>query len=190
MEELLESREIIISSEKLGAFCGVNPAQVRKDLTFFGEFGVRGVGYNIGNLLHHIQKILATDKEWHLCIVGLGNLGHALVENDNMRKRGYNFVAAFDIDPLKIGTKLDCGLTIEPNSRISVLVPKLNIEIGVIATPPLMAQGVSNLLMSAGVRGIYNLVPVQVRTDACCVVENVDFTVKLENLAYHIGKIN
>ncbi|MBC8456915.1 MAG: redox-sensing transcriptional repressor Rex, partial [Deltaproteobacteria bacterium] len=88
LEVLLENGALVISSEKFAEICGVNPAQVRKDLAYFGEFGIRGVGYDVKDLLQEIKKILATDREWILCIVGMGNLGHALVENEDFKKRG------------------------------------------------------------------------------------------------------
>jgi redox-sensing transcriptional repressor len=189
LESLVESGTPVISSEKLAELCAVNPAQVRKDLAYFGEFGVRGVGYDVGELLRQIKKILATDREWSLCIVGMGNLGSALLENENFRKRGYRFVAAFDSSPSRTGDKLPCGLTIAPISKIKEVVPNLGIEIGLVTTPPQEAQRVSDLLMDAGVKAILNFAPIQVRTPECCEVENVDFTVKLENLAYHLAKL-
>jgi len=188
LEDLLERETPVISSEKLADLIGVNPAQVRKDLAYFGEFGVRGVGYNVADLLHAIRKILATDREWTLGIVGMGHLGRALVENENFRKRGYKFVAAFDLDPAVLGERLPCGLTILPANRIREVVRDLRIEIGLITTPEHEAQRVAELLMDAEVKAILNFAPIQVRAPACCVVENVDFTVKFENLAYRLAK--
>jgi len=188
LETLMESGTLVMSSERLAALCGVNPAQVRKDLAYFGEFGVRGVGYDVRDLLREIKDILATNREWNLCIVGMGNLGRALVENENFARRGYRFVAAFDSDPRKIGRKLPCGLTIESTKKAKEGVQSLDIQIGVIATPPFEAQRVADMLMDAGIRSILNFAPIQVRGRQRCVVENVDFTVRLENLAYHLGR--
>lgn len=189
LEDFLQKGTLVTSSENLARLCGVNPAQVRKDLAYFGEFGVRGVGYDVRDLLREIKKILASDREWTLCIVGMGNLGSALVENENFWKRGYRFVAAFDADPNKIGKTLPCGLTIETAAKIREVVQERKIEIGVITTPPFEAQRVANLLMDAGVKAILNFAPIQVRVPECCAVENVDFAVRLEDLAYHLGKI-
>lgn len=189
LESLLESGTTVISSEKLARLCGVNPAQVRKDLAYFGEFGVRGVGYDVADLLAAIKKILGSDQEWALCIVGMGNLGRALVENENFKKRGYRFVAAFDSDSRRVGTRLPCGLTIQPISRLKEEVESLKVDIGVISCIPPEAQRAADLLMDAGVKAILNFSPVQVRTPECCVVQNVDFSVKLENLVYHLQKI-
>ncbi len=179
----------VISSEALARHCGVNPAQVRKDLAHFGEFGVRGVGYEVSKLLGEIKKILSTDREWNLCIMGLGNLGTALVENQNFRQRGYRFVAAFDSDPAKVGKRLPSGLVIQSVEKLPKLVKQLNIEIGVIATPPRQAQKAAELLFAAGIKAILNFAPIQLRSPECCVVENVDFSVNLENLAYHLANL-
>ena len=188
LEALLDNGTHVISSEKLATLCGVNPAQVRKDLAYFGEFGVRGVGYEVRDLLQEIKRILATDREWRLCIVGMGNLGSALADNENFKKRGYKFVAAFDSDPNKVGTALPCGLIIQSTKEMRESVKELNIEIGIITTPSKEAQRVSDLLIDAGVKAILNFAPTHVRSPKCCEVENVDFTVKLENLVYHLGK--
>jgi len=189
LETLLETGPPIISSEKLAGLCGVNPAQVRKDLAYFGEFGVRGVGYDVRNLLSQIKGILASDRVWRLCIVGMGNLGNSLVEHENFKKRGYIFVAIFDSDDEKIGMRLPCGLKIEPNTKIGELVRKLNIQIGVISTPPKEAQRMTGLLCDAGVHAILNFAPIQVRAPKSCIVENVDFSMKFEDLAYHLEKL-
>ena len=189
LEALLKSGPPIISSEKLAGLCGVNPAQVRKDLAYFGEFGVRGVGYEIRDLLKEIKKILATDRKRTLCIVGMGNLGISLVEDENFRKRGYLFVAAFDSDARKIGRQLPCGLTIEREGKIRELVRELDIEIGLITTPSRAAQRITEMLSAAGVRAILNFAPIQVRTPEGCIVENVDFSVKLESLVYHLERL-
>ena len=186
LETFVESDTPIVSSEKLAELCGVNPAQVRKDLAYFGEFGVRGVGYEAQALLREIKRILGTDREWSLCIVGMGNLGMSLVENDNFRKRGYRFAAAFDLDPRKVGKRLPCGLTIQPARTIPEQVEKLSIDLGIITTSSREAQRAAELLFKANVKGILNFSPAQVRTPECCIIENVDLSVKLENLVYHL----
>ncbi len=189
LQRFVESDTPIVSSEKLAELCGVNPAQVRKDLAYFGEFGVRGVGYDAGELLREIKRILATDREWRLCIVGMGNLGRSLIENDNFGKRGYRFVAAFDSDPRKSGRKLPCGLIIQPPRNIPDQARKLGVDIGVITTLSHEAQRAAELLLEGKVKGLLNFSPAQVRTPECCIVENVDLSVKLENLVYHLERL-
>ncbi len=190
LEELLQTDTPVVSSETLARLCGVNPAQVRKDLAYFGEFGVRGVGYDVANLLKEIKRILGTDRKWRLCLVGLGNLGSALFENQNFKRRGYEFVAVFDSDPAKIGRILDNRVVVQHPRKIEEVVTNLDIDIGVITTPPLEAQKVAETLLNAGVRAILNFAPIQIRKPECCVVENVDFAVSLENLAYHLAKLH
>lgn len=189
LERLLEKGAQLISSEKLAELCKVNPAQVRKDLSYFGEFGVRGVGYDVQDLLKEIKKILVSDREWKLCIVGLGNMGTALVESENFLKRGYRFVAAFDSDPKKIGKTLPCGLIIQSVEKVKSLTRALGIELGVIATPSSQAQNVANMLVDAGIKAVLNFSPIQVRKSEICLVENVDLTVNLDHLAYQLAKV-
>ena len=190
LERLLEKGTQLISSEKLAELCKVNPAQVRKDLSYFGEFGIRGVGYDVQDLLKEIKKILVSDREWRLCIVGLGNMGAALVESENFLKRGYTFVAAFDSDPQKIGKRLPCGVIIDSVTKMKSLTQNLGIELGVITTPSSQAQNVADMLVDAGIKAILNFSPIQVRKAENCLVENVDLTVNLDNLAYHLAKID
>jgi redox-sensing transcriptional repressor len=189
LEAFVKSGIPIVSSEKLADLCGVNPAQVRKDLAYFGEFGVRGVGYEVQDLLREIKRILAIDKKWSLCIVGMGNLGMSLVENDNFRKRGYLFVAAFDLDSRRAGRRLPCGLTIQPARKIPEQVRELGIDLGIITSSSRDAQRAAELLFKAKLKGILNFSTAQIRTPECCIVENVDLSVKLENLVYHLEKL-
>jgi len=190
LERILDTPVDVISSEKLAQLCDVNPAQVRKDLAFFGEFGVRGVGYNVRELLRSIKKILGSYRVWILGIVGMGNLGKALVENDNFKKRNYRVVAAFDSDPKRIGRELPSGLTVRPIEDIQKAVLTLGIEIGIVCSRGPEAQRAASLLMDAGVKAILNFAPSHVRGPKGCMVENVDFSVKLENLAYHLAKLS
>jgi len=190
LENLMEKGIEVISSEKFAEICKVNPAQVRKDLSYFGEFGVRGVGYDVRDLLMEIKKILVSDREWKLGIVGMGNMGTALVQHENFFKRGYRFVAAMDSDTKKIGKRLSRGLIIQPVANIKQLTQELGIELGVITTPSSQAQGVADMLVDAGIRAILNFAPIHVRKSEHCLVQNVDFTVSLDNLAYHLKKID
>ncbi len=190
LEILLESGLPVISSEKLAGLCGVNPAQVRKDLAYFGEFGIRGVGYEVRDLLNAIKGILATDREWALCIVGMGHLGSSLAASENFKKRGYMVKAAFDSDARKVGKKLACGLTIQAASGISQTVRKLGIEIGLITTPPHEAQRVAHLLQEGGIGAILNFTTIQIRSRKKCIIENADLSVKFENLVYHLEQLD
>ncbi len=188
LERLLEEGTDVISSRKLALLCRVRSAQVRKDLSYFGEFGVRGVGYDVRDLIREIQRILGTDRKWKLAIVGLGNMGKALAQDPGFTNRSHRFVAAFDSDPEKVGTVLLPGVKIQPASKIVQVCQVEGVHIGVIAVPASQAQGVADKLFEAGVKAILNFSPFQVRKPECCQVENVDFTVSLDNLAYFLGQ--
>ncbi|MCG6918662.1 MAG: redox-sensing transcriptional repressor Rex [Deltaproteobacteria bacterium] len=187
LDELIANDVEVISSERLAKQCGVNPAQIRKDLAYFGEFGVRGVGYRVKDLYSQIKEILGLNRPWNMALFGVGNLGSALIRHANFLKHGYRFVAAFDSDPEKIGKSLPNGLVIEHVDRFEELVKERNVEMGIIAVPPESAQSVANQLILAGINGILNFSPVQIQVPDCCRVENVDFSIKLDNLAYHIS---
>ncbi len=186
LEDMAGSAETVVSSKRLAEVCGVNPAQIRKDLAYFGQFGVRGVGYFVKELLFDIKKILGLQKDWRLAIVGCGNLGCAVVAHENFVSQGYVFVCAFDVDPMKVGLKLGPGIVIEHVDHLVETCRRQGVEIGVICTPPQHAQAVADQLREIPVRGILNFAPPQLQVCESCKVENVDFTVKLDNLAYHL----
>ena len=176
----------MVSSEKLAWLCQVNPAQVRKDLGYFGEFGVRGVGYDVRDLKQEIKKILAVNRKWNMGLVGMGHLGTALLHHQNFSFRGFHFVAAFDRDPEKIGKILAGDIVIRDISTLKETVRDLDIEIGVIATPPPEAQAVADLFLESYVNAILNFSPTQIHVPECCLVENIDFTRKLDILTYKL----
>jgi len=188
LEEMDERGEKVVSSAQLAKKCVVNAAQVRKDLAYFGEFGIRGVGYYVEDLLNNIKKILGSNKEWKMALIGIGNLGAALLSYKDFLKKNYKIVAAFDIDPPRVigrvSEKLGKPAEIFHINRLKEVVKERKIEIGIITTPPSEAQGVANLLAEAGVRGILNFAPAQVAVPTGFVVKDVFFTTILDNLAY------
>ena len=189
LEELEEQDINIISSEKLAQYCKVNSAQIRKDLAYFGEFGVRGVGYVIKELHFEIKKILGLNKIWNLGIIGMGNLGCALIAHNNFARQGYYFVAAFDNAPHKIGTNLAQGFSISPIADLGKIALERTIEIAVISTPASKAQEVANLLSETPIRGILNFSTAQLHVPEGIIVHHIDFTVKLDKLAYLLGSL-
>ena len=188
LEEMDEKGEKVVSSALLAKRCGVKAAQVRKDLDYFGKFGIRGRGYYVEDLLNNIKKILGSNKEWKIALIGIGNLGSALLSYKDFLKQNYEIVAAFDIDPPKVigrvSEKLGKPAEVFHINRIKEVVKDRNIEIGLITTPPSEAQGVANLLVEAGVRGILNFAPAQITVPIGFVVKDVVFTTILDNLAY------
>jgi redox-sensing transcriptional repressor len=183
-----EKGEKVVSSAQLAKKCIVNAAQVRKDLAYFGEFGIRGVGYYVKDLLNNIKRILGSNKEWRMVLIGIGNLGASLLSYKDFLKQNYKIVAAFDIDPPKVigrvSEKLGKPAEVFHINRIREVVQERKIDIGLITTPPSEAQGVANLLVEAGVRGILNFAPVQITVPEGFVVKDVFFTTILDNLAY------
>ena len=188
LEEMDQKGEKVVSSAQLANKCNVNAAQVRKDLAYFGEFGIRGVGYYIKDLLNNIKKILGSNKEWRMALVGVGNLGSSLLAYKDFLKQNYAIVATFDIDPPKVigrvSEKLGKPVEVFHINRIKDVVKERKIDIGLITTPPTEAQGVADLLVEADVRGILNFAPAQITVPEGFVVKDVFFTTILDNLAY------
>jgi redox-sensing transcriptional repressor len=188
LEEMEEKGEKVVSSAQLANKCMVNAAQVRKDLAYFGEFGIRGVGYFVKDLHNDIKRILGLNKEWKMALIGVGNLGSALLSYKDFLKLNYKIVAAFDIDPPKvigrISEKLGKPVEVLHINRIKEVAKERKIEIGLIATPPSEAQSVADLLVEAEVKGILNFAPAQVTVPEGYVVKDVFFTTILDNLAY------
>lgn len=184
--ELLDQEGVeVTSSARLAYVCGINPAQVRKDLTYFDLVGVRGVGYFVKELLLETRKIFGLDREWRLCLVGVGNLGWALLKHAQLISHRYTFVVAFDSKPNRIGTRIG-GIEVEPLEAMNRVVKKKGVEIGVIAMKPELAQEVADMLVSAGVCGILNYAPTNIRCPAHVFVESVDFNLKLDVLRYRL----
>jgi redox-sensing transcriptional repressor len=188
LEEMDEKGEEVVSSAQLANKCIVNAAQVRKDLAYFGEFGIRGVGYYVKDLLNNIKKILGSNKEWRMGLIGVGNLGAALLAYKDFLKQNYKIIASFDIDPPKVigrvSEKLGKPVEVFHINRIKEVVRERKIDIGIIATPPSEAQSAANLLVEAEVRGILNFAPVQIIVPEGFVVKDVFFSTILDNLAY------
>lgn len=184
--ELLDQKGVeVVSSVRLADICGINPAQIRKDLAYFGQFGVRGVGYYVKELLFEIGKILGLDREWRLCLVGVGNLGWALLRHAQFVNRGYTFVAAFDRKPDRVGKKIG-DIEVAPLEVMNRLVKEKGAEVGVIAVVAEFAQEAADMLLSAGVCGILNFAPVQLECPIHVFVENADFSLKLDVLRYRL----
>jgi len=188
LEEMERGGEKVVSSAQLASKCMVNAAQVRKDLAYFGEFGIRGVGYYVKDLLHDIKRILGLNREWRMALIGVGDLGSALMSYKDFLKQNYKIVAAFDVDPPKvigkISEKLGKPVEILHVSRLKEVARERKIEIGLIATPPSEAQNAVNMLVDAEIRGILNFAPAQITAPEGFIVKDVFFTTILDNLAY------
>lgn len=175
------------SSEQIAGEAGVTAAQVRKDLSYLGSHGTRGVGYDITELMSQIRTVLDMTRTHPVVIVGAGNLGSALTNYKGFATWGFEIVGLVDVDEDKIGTTVDT-ITIESFHRIDQIVTERDVEIGIIATPPTAAQAAVDRLTAAGVRSILNLAPVVVRTPDGVSVRRVDLSTELGILAYHLAK--
>jgi redox-sensing transcriptional repressor len=174
----------VISSEMLGESCQVSPAQIRKDLSYFGEFGVRGVGYDTKKLEAEIKDILGINHNWPTTVVGVGKLGQALLNFDFFRNHGFRIIAAFDSDENKIGTNTVSGVKILSINEIETCVKEEKISIGIITTPADSAQSIADKLVAGGIKGILNFAPIKVKVPESITLRNVSITSELDNLAY------
>jgi redox-sensing transcriptional repressor len=173
-----------ISSERLAEMAGVNAAKVRKDLSYLGSYGTRGVGYDVDYLLFQINRELGLTHDWPVVIVGLGNLGQALANYGGFTDRGFPVAALVDADPAKVGTEL--GLhTIHHTDDLGILVRERGITIGVIATPAGGAQEVADKLVAAGVTSILNFAPAVLSVPDGVSVRKVDLALELQILSFY-----
>lgn len=177
---------ITISSGDIAEGVGVSPAQVRKDLAYFGEFGTRGVGYNVKDLHRHILKILGLGHEWRVALVGMGNLGLALTSYRGFRERGFNISSIFDNDPAKVGTVVN-GVTVQSIDELEDALGKQKAQIGIVAVPSAHAQNVADHLINAGVQAILNFAPVVLNVPPEIELRNVDLAVNLEVLTFNVA---
>lgn len=177
-----------ISSEGLAELAGVNAAKVRKDLSYLGSYGTRGVGYEVAYLVYQIRRELGLDHDWPVVIIGAGNLGQALAGYGGFLERGFQVVGIVDIDPAKVGTKLgrdDGTVEIRPLAELPSIVARDNVSIGVVATPPSAAQHAADQLVAAGITSVLNFAPVVLNVPAGITVRKVDLAVELQILSYH-----
>jgi len=184
LEELEANGVASVSSKQLAERFGLNSAQVRKDLAYFGQFGVRGLGYYIAELKHNLERILGLKQDWEVALVGVGNLGSALIAYKGFQARGFRISMAFDSDPPKVGQQIDAVVVMD----VAKLVPTLRkkkVKIAVIAVPGAVAQWVADLLVDSGVTAILNFAPTQLVVPEGVKVQNVDLSVLLKTLSYH-----
>ncbi|MFW5985787.1 MAG: redox-sensing transcriptional repressor Rex [Halanaerobiales bacterium] len=174
-----------ISSLELGKKVGISAANVRKDFSHFGEFGCKGVGYHVDNFKRSIKKILGFDREWPMILVGVGNLGSALVNYRGFRRMGLKFVAAFDCDLNKIGNRIG-NLRVRSNKELDDFVQKTGVEMAVLTVPANEAVDVANQLVRSGIRGIWNFapVPIELNLEEEIIVFSDDISSGLASLMY------
>ncbi|CQR72498.1 Redox-sensing transcriptional repressor Rex [Sporomusa ovata DSM 2662] len=179
----------IISSDELGRKIGVTPEQIRKDLSAFGEFGKKGVGYYVQELMRNIGEILGLNRNWNLAIVGVGHMGWALANYSNFSSQGFQIRAIFDIDDDKIGRYIN-EVEIFHIDNMKEIIQKCDIQIGIITVPVSYAQDMANRLVEAGVKGIWNFAPMKINVPANIYVVSEDLSIGLSSISYYLSRQN
>lgn len=187
LNELAVSGTETISSQALADQFNLNSAQIRKDLAYFGEFGVRGVGYYVEDLRRHLMNILGLTEKRKVVIVGLGNLGLALANYQGFNQDSFEVVGLFDDDPAKIGVKTRIGVTIQSTKHLSEAIRRDKVEIVILAVPAIAAERVLEEVTEAGVRAVLNFAPVHLNPRPGVKVKTVDLTISLESLSYFLA---
>ena len=183
----VDNDSVGISSRNLAELAKVNDAQVRRDLSYLGSLGTRGVGYDIKTLRNQIQLELGLVEGWRAIIVGVGNLGSALAHYGGFKDKGFGVVGLFDDDPKKINSQV-AGLVVTPLSKMEEYCKKYNVAIGIIATPGEYAQGVADQLIDCGVRSILNFAPVLLKNIKNVQIRSVDLSQELQILSYYLDR--
>src|SRR4051812_14102988 len=186
LQHLVRDGHETTSSTQLGKLLGFTDAQVRKDLAYFGQFGYPGIGYRCSELIDAIKGILGTKQPWPLAIVGLGNLGRALIGYRGFQQQGFRIVASFDTDPAKVGKSVE-GVQIFHLDDLSKIAKEKGIRLAIIAVPAPAAQKVADALVAAGIEGILNFAPVTLTLPKQVQTIGVDLAIELEQLAFAVA---
>lgn len=178
----------VASSQELGERLGISSAQIRKDLSHFGEFGKQGTGYNVSYLCKQLEKILKVDSIWPVVLVGAGYLGHALAAYNGFENRGFRIVGVFDNDSGKIGGKIGETIHVEPLDNIPLTVRRHKVQIAIIAVPAEAAQSVSNMLVEAGIKSILCYAPLTLNVPKQVRVEYIDPVIHFQHMTFYLEK--
>ncbi|HXF62608.1 MAG TPA: redox-sensing transcriptional repressor Rex [Caldilineaceae bacterium] len=178
----------VASSQELGERLGISSAQIRKDLSHFGEFGKQGTGYNVSYLCKQLEKILKVDCIWPVVLVGAGYLGHALAAYNGFEDRGFRIVAVFDNDPAKIGSSVGANLTVQPASNVARVIQQVQCQIAIIAVPADAAQSVADTLIEAGIKSILCYAPITLTVPRHIRVEYIDPVIHFQHMTFYLEK--
>lgn len=185
LNELAMKNVSTVSSQDLGQKLDLNPAQIRKDLAYFGEFGKKGIGYDIAYLIEKIRQILKLDRHIQVALVGAGNLGRALCNYNTYLRNDMKIVAVFDAMPSKAGESIN-NLIVQPMHEMKKVLSELGVRIGIITVPANEAQNVANQFVDCGIEAILNFAPVIIKVPPEVRVHHADFTTELQSLAYYL----
>ena len=184
---LLQEGVTSVSSQELGDRINITAAQIRKDLSYFGEFGKQGIGYDVEKLLAQIEDILGLTQEWAVALVGIGHLGEAIARYEGFRSQGIRIVALFDSDPGKLGAAIN-GLTISGDDQMEAICREHSVRLAIIAVPASRAQEVADILIAAGVRAILNYAPVVIQVPEGVWVRNIDPVGLIHSMTYYLAR--
>ena len=185
LTQLLAVGSEVVSSQQLGSLLQMTPAQIRKDLSYFGRFGKQGRGYNVRFLRDELRRILGLDRKWPACLVGVGRLGQATINYSGFAPEGFTIVAAFDRDPDQVGRSIG-GVEVRPMSGLKATIADGNISVGIVSVPAGQAQSVIDLLVAGGVRGILNYAPIAPQVPLNVVLRNIDPVLSLQSMTFYL----
>ncbi len=185
LSQLLDDGVEVTNSQQLGAKLQVTPAQIRKDLSYFGRFGKQGRGYRVRHLLTELKQILGLDAEWNVAVVGVGRLGNAILNYPGFNPDGFHLVAAFDSSPRRVGEAVG-GVSVQPMSDMAETVATREITIAIVAVPSAYTQSVIDQLVECGVRAILNYAPINAQVPAGVCVRNIDPVLALQSMTYYL----
>ncbi|MEI6289597.1 MAG: redox-sensing transcriptional repressor Rex [Chloroflexota bacterium] len=186
LQYMISNGATTTSSQELGSKVGISAAQIRKDLSQFGEFGKQGTGYHIPFLIERLQQILKVELVWDVVLVGMGELGHAILRYQGFLNRGFKIVACYDSDPAKIGTKVDVYTVEDVNDLVKKIGPT-GIKMAMLCVPASAAQAVTEKLLEAGIKGILNYAPVSLTVPDDVRVQYIDPVIGLQRMAYYLN---
>lgn len=186
---MIQEQKEYTSSHELGERLGISSAQIRKDLSHFGEFGKQGTGYHVSYLYDQIRRILQIDQQWPMAVVGVGDLGRALANYRGFAARGFRVAALFDSDPAKIGEQIG-DLKVHPMEELETEIQRLGIQVAMLSVPVEAAQLVANDLVKAGVRAILNYAPLTLAVPPGVHVQYIDPVAHLQHMTYYLRQTN
>ncbi len=189
LTQLLSEKTDVVSSQQLGHRLQMTPAQIRKDLSYFGRFGKQGRGYNVNFLLEELRQILGLNREWDTCLVGVGRLGRAIINYPGFAPEGFNMVAVFDSNDVEVGGMVG-GIRVQPMSELAEVVETKNVTIGIVAVPASEAQTVIDQLIANGIIGILNYAPIAPQVPMHVVIRNIDPVLSLQSMTFYLRKID
>ena len=184
---MLEEGQLTTSSQELGERLGMSSAQIRKDLSTFGEFGKQGTGYHINYLINQLRLILKLDEDWRVAVVGAGFLGHALAHYNGFNQRGFRISWVFDNDPHKIGEEMN-GLVVQPMAELEETIQREGSKMAILAVPATAAQEVADRMVAAGIRAILSYAPINLNVPPYVQVRYNDPVVELQHMAFYVDK--